>query len=237
MSRRVLAALAAAALALAACGGGNGGGGDDATTAPTGAPTAAATLSPAPTSTLVEDGVFTGQGILLPIPDGWRLEERTLRTGFVAAFPQGAGSQQLLLAADDVTNNPQVPLQGDNVQALVEAYKQQIPQPADVDESIDFQGAQQAHQLIFRDLPAQQTAAPTPAPSPSTSDQLVIIAGSGDGQFALFNYVASSGSYSEDIAEQVRTQGGLDPESEPSRPPVPTGLPTAPATGTPGGGG
>lgn len=225
--RRVLslALSAAVVLVLVGCGGG-----DDPESAGT-SPTAPGTVAPTgpatdPFASQIEDGVFAGQGVLLPIPEGWELNQQLMASGVVYAAPPGDQANQYLLGADDVANSPGVQLESNTIQGVIDGVREQLAQDPTVDEAVDVAGAEEARRLMFEDIPAQQGNQTEQTGTPQTSDQLVIVAASADGQIALFNYVAVGDSFDQAVADLLLAEVGLDPDSEPTRPPAPTGTPT-----------
>lgn len=203
--RSALVAIAAAALLLAACNGATDeadtdqaadelpddlddllGGGDD---------------LPDPTEQ-IEDGVFRGEGIILPIPDGFELDPAALMQGIVAALNDD-GTQQLLGQAVNTDDFPD-PLDIDDIAAENEA---QFGSPS-LDEEIDIEGATRARQLRFDEIPSQQQDAPALTAQ-------VVLAEDGAGELAFFQYVAASDEFEDGNAEQYLAGVGFDPDSSP----------------------
>ena len=156
----------------------------------------------------IEDGVFRGEGIILPIPDGFELDPAALMQGIVAAL-NDEGTQQLLGQAVDTADFPE-PLDIDEIAAENEA---QFGAPI-LDEDIDIDGAARARQLRFDDIPGQMEDAPALTAQ-------VVLAEDGDGELAFFQYVATTDEFEPDNAERYLSGVGFDPDSSPpsSQPP------------------
>jgi hypothetical protein len=163
----------------------------------------------------VADGSYRGEGIVLPVPDGWRLDEMAFAQGLVLAMPDD-GSQQFFGQAVDTDDLPEEI----DFDELVAANRDQFEVGPTEDEEVELEGATQAHLLRFDELPAQQEGEPE-------GTLVLVIADDGDGQIAVFNYAAPSDDFDEDHAELLLDEAGFDPDSDPS-PPAPMGEP-APA--------
>ena len=161
----------------------------------------------------VEDDVFRGQGIVLPAPEGWRFDEMAFAQGVVLASPED-GLQQLAGQAVD-TEELDEELDFDE---LLDANRDQFAVSPTVDEEIDIDGAVRAHQLRFDEIPAQQEGQ-------AEGSLVLVLAESGDGQLAVFNYAAAVDDFEDDVAALLQ-EAGFDPDSDPA-PPDP--LPQAPA--------
>lgn len=206
MSRLMVAAVASLVV-LSACGGGGSAGGSD---------------GDAPVEAASE---FTGQGIVLPVPEGWKINQGAVGTGTIVAQPEAEGERQLLLGAADILGGGPAAAADQSLADMVENLRSGIKAEPTVDESIDMKGAEEAHQLVYEGLEPDPTASPTGGTAGPTT-QLVILARSSEGEFAIFNYVAPADLYNDSIAQLLRTQGGLDPDSEPTRAPVRPGAPS-----------
>jgi hypothetical protein len=163
----------------------------------------------------IADGSYRGEGIVLPVPDGWRLDEMAFAQGLVLAMPDD-GSQQFFGQAVDTDDLPEEI----DFDELVTANRDQFEVGPTEDEEIELEGAARAHLLRFDELPAQQEGEPT-------GTLVLVIADDGDGQIAVFNYAAASDDFDEDSADLLLSAAGFDPDSDPS-PPAPMGEP-APA--------
>jgi hypothetical protein len=163
----------------------------------------------------VADGSYRGEGIVLPVPDGWRLDEMAFAQGLVLAMPDD-GSQQFFGQAVDTDDLPEEI----DFDELVAANRDQFEVGPTEDEEIELEGAAQAHLLRFDELPAQQEGEPD-------GTLVLVIADDGDGQIAVFNYAAPSDDFDDDHADLLLRAAGFDPDSDPS-PPAPMGEP-APA--------
>lgn len=182
-------------------------------------PAAAASPLPVP-SLLVRKGRFTGQGVIVPVPDGWDVDRNNLAAGQVIVTPGDIVDTQRIVVADDVLTSPYSGLEGDSLKELVRQVRRARDDEPLVDKALKkFKGAERAHQLLFET--ASRTGATegtegTPPPGPPVRE-LMILAESPDGQFALFYYRALKADFNPGLARRLRKQAGLDPDSEPSR--------------------
>lgn len=160
----------------------------------------------------VEDGVFRGDGIVMPVPDGYQLDPTAYMQGLVAAVTED-GSHQIAGQAVDTETLPDAP----DLQELVEANREQFGEPAS-DESIEVAGATEARQLRYDTLPSQAEGQPD-------LTLLLIVADNGDGRLAVFNYVAPADEYDNEEAEATLSTVGFDPDSSPEPPPAPAPAP------------
>jgi len=153
----------------------------------------------------VVDGVYRGNGVVLPVPQGWSIDPAAMMQGVVAAFPED-GSQQLTARAIDTELAEAGGAQPIELQTLVDTVRQQIAQDAAIDEEVDLGGADRAFRLSYPDLPGQQEG------QPDTGITLVL-AESGElvGEFV---YSAASAAYDEEIVSLLVEEAGFDPDSE-----------------------
>lgn len=187
------------------------------TDAATGEATDAPTAQGAPTEALedpnddVEDGVYRGNGVILPVPEGWELNQQAFAQGIVAAVSED-GSQQMTAQA---VQTAEIEAQGQDMdlESLLDGIRQQIEQEATIDEDADVTGADRAHRLTFLDLPARQEGG-------SESSATIVIAETDElvGEFA---YSATTETYDEEIASLLVEEAGFDPDSEPPAIPQP----------------
>ena len=237
--RRVLpAVIAAAGLLLAGCGDSEPSGqeptdGQTGTEQASGAATDGAGQAPAEN---IEDGVYAGNGVLLPVPDGFTVNQQALSQGIVAAVSQN-GSQQLTAQAVDTAQ-----LQGQgqdlDLDTLVESVRSQIQAEPTVDEEVELANAERAHRLTYLEMPAQNQATPTEgteSAAPQLNSATIVIAESGDGVVGEFSFSASAEEYDQAIADRLVAEAGFDPDSDP--PAVPQQQPSAPADGGTSSGG
>lgn len=167
----------------------------------------------------VEDGVYSGQGVTLPVPQGWTIDPTAVQQGMVAAFSDD-GTQQLMARAIDLEDAApgQDPPDFDS---LLDSVRQQVPQQPDIDEEVELTGADRAHRLTFLDLPPQQEGAPA-------SSVTVVLAEDGEGMFGEFAFTSTTDAYDEATAELLLAQAGFDPDSDPPAAPPPGPGGTAP---------
>lgn len=233
--RRVLpAVIATAGLLLAGCGGGEEAGqeptdGQTGTEQAPGSATEGAGQDPAQN---IEDGVYAGNGVLLPVPDGFSVNPQALAQGIVAAVSD-SGQQQLTAQAVDTAQ-----LQGQgqdlDLETLVDSVRSQIESEPTVDEEVELANAERAHRLTYLEMPAQNQGAPTEGTEnaqPQTNSATIVIAESSEGLVGEFSFSAPSGEYDEEIADLLVSEAGFDPESEPPAVPQQQQQPSAPADG------
>lgn len=156
----------------------------------------------------VADGVYRGNGVALPIPDGWSIDPAAFQQGVVAVMPEN-GAQQLTARAIDTEQAEASNAGPMDIESLLDGVRQQIDQDPEADEEVDLVGAEQAHRLTYLQLPAQQEG------QPETS-ATIVIADSGDGLVGEFAYSATVEDYNEDIASDLVDEAGFDPDSEPA---------------------
>lgn len=237
MRLRKTTAAAAAAVLLAACGGGDDGDADATPETDSAAPAETETdgeggdgeslgdLDLPDAEEFVSDGEFRGQGVVLPIPEGWSVDDMALLQGLVAASADEDQTQQLVAQAidtADLAEDQQV-----SFEDLLEVQRTQF-EPVDpdlepsADEAVEIDGATTAHRLRFEDVQIQEQPA---------FDLELVLAEDGEGRIALFNYAAPSDAFDEQIAELLVDGAGIDPDSEPPAPQTPA----APQDGAGGG--
>lgn len=154
----------------------------------------------------VEDGVFRGDGIILPIPEGFELEPTAYLQGLVAAVTPD-GLQQV---AGQAVDSASVPDESLEIDELAEMNEQQFG-PSVSDEETEIDGATRARQLIFEAIPAQQEGQPE-------LSLVLVIAEDGEGEIAIFNYVAPAEDFDQAEAETLLAGVGFDPDSSPREP-------------------
>jgi hypothetical protein len=153
---------------------------------------------------LVDDGVFRGAGVVLPVPEGWTLDPTAYAQGVVAAVNE-AGNQQLSAQAIDAEQIETLGQSAD-LDALLDNVRQLGE--ADVDEEVQLEGAERAHRLTYRDLPAQQEGLPE-------TSATIVLAQDDRGYLAEFTVSAAAEDYDEALEDLLLDQAGFDPDSEP----------------------
>jgi hypothetical protein len=159
---------------------------------------------------MVDDGTFRGEGIVLPIPEGWDFDPTAQLQGQVLASEGEEGLQQIAGQAVDVAALPE-PV---TFEELLDNNRQQFQEEPEVDEEIEIEGAERAHQLRYDALPAAQEGLPEVS-------IVLIVAEDGDGRLGSFNYAAATDEFEDATAEQLLTTAGFDPDSEPTPPQLP----------------
>jgi hypothetical protein len=154
----------------------------------------------------VEDGIYAGDGVILPVPDGWQLDPQAAAQGAVVAMSEDGQSQLVAQAVDA----EEAEAQGEDMDLdqLIEGIRQQLGEEPEVDEEIEFDGAERAHRLTATGVPPAQEGMPE-------SSVTIILAEDGNGVVGSFQLAAPSDEYDEDIEELLLNEAGFDPDSEP----------------------
>lgn len=232
-TRSTVAMAAAAALVLAACGDEDGDEGGAAPQEPLEQEPGAeddplAGLEEAPEAEgEVIDGVFTGIGVLLPVPEGFELDPAAQAQGLVAAISQDQ-TQQLLGQAVDAESLGEVEGESLTVETLVEENRTQLGDDPTVDEPIELSGAAEAYQLSYDAIETGMEGEPE-------SRITLLFADDGDGRLAQFTYIAPVDEYDEAVEEELLASAGFDPDSEPVPPIAPGPAPEGELEGEPEG--
>lgn len=155
----------------------------------------------------VEDGVYRGNGVTLPVPEGWSLDPMAFQQGIVAAMSED-GSQQMSARAMDVGEAGAADDQSMELDSVLDNVRQQVEQEAETDEEVDLAGADRAHQLTYRELPAEQEEQPD-------SGVTLVLAEGGESLLGEFTYTAAEDAYDNELASLLVDEAGFDPDSEP----------------------
>ncbi len=170
---------------------------------------------------LVSDGVFRGQGVLLPVPDDFTLDQQSFTmgqivatTGFDAEDPEAGDPEQVLVGtAQDVS---EAPAEEDlTLDGIIDTMLGQGQLEPNAEEDVDLDNADEARALFFDEIEGQ------PGPEgeePAAQQGLVVIALDGADQLAQFEYVAEQDHYDEGIEQQLLDGAGFDPDSDPLPP-------------------
>jgi hypothetical protein len=156
---------------------------------------------------LVVDGVLSANGVVLPVPDGWRFDEFAFASGYALALAPDSEEQLGAEAVDPATIDQELTFDG-----VLDANRDTVEADPAVDEEIDIPGAARAVQLRYLDLPSAADAA---AGQPETTSVLLIVAERPDGVLAVFSYAAASEDFDDATAELLLTTAAFDPESDP----------------------
>ena len=165
----------------------------------------------------IQDGVYRGLGVVLPVPDGWSLNQDAFAQGVVAAISED-GAQQFSAQAIDTDEAEAAGQPVPDLDTLLDDFRQQIGRDADVDETIELEGAERAHRLTYLDLPPEQEGA---AESSAT-----IVFAEGNGRVAQFLFGAASEDYDQSLESVLLEGAGFDADSSP--PEIPAMPPPAP---------
>ena len=157
----------------------------------------------------IEDGVYAGNGVILPVPDGWSLDPTAFQQGLVAAISED-GAQQLTAQAIDTAEAEEMG-QPMDLDSLLDGVREQVGQEADVDEEVELENAERAHRLTYTDLPAPQEGAPE-------SSATLILAEDGNGLVGEFAFSAAADQYDASFVDLLLENAGFDPDSEPPEP-------------------
>ncbi len=160
----------------------------------------------------VTDGAYRGSGVVLPIPEGWTIDQASFLQGALLATPEDF-SQQFFAQAVDVDTLPEE-LTFDQV---VEDNLTQAGESPTVNEDVEIDGAAQARELRFDALPGQVEGDPDNA-------VLLVVADDGDGRLGIFNYAATADDFDADTADLLIAEAGFDADSDPA-PPAPAPAP------------
>jgi hypothetical protein len=154
----------------------------------------------------VEDGIYAGDGVILPVPDGWQLDPQAAAQGAVVAMSEDGQSQLVAQAVD----SEEAEAQGEDMDLdqLIEGIRQQLGEEPEVDEEIEFSGAERAHRLTATGVPPAQEGMPE-------SDVTIVLAEDGNGVVGSFQLAAPSDEYDEELEELLLNEAGFDPDSEP----------------------
>ena len=170
---------------------------------------------------LVSDGVFRGQGVLLPVPDEFTLDQQSFTmgqivatTGFDAEDPAAGNPEQVLVGtAQDVSEAPEE--EDLTLDGIIDTMLGQGQLEPTAEEDVDLENADEARALFFDEIEGQpDPQGETPAPQQG----MVIIALDGADQLAQFEYVAQQELYDEGIEQQLLDSAGFDPDSDPLPP-------------------
>lgn len=159
---------------------------------------------------MVEDETFRGEGIVLPVPEGWQFEPVAQLQGQVLVSEGPEGLEQIAGQAVDVEALPETL----TFEELLDSNRQQFQQEPEIDEPIEIEGAEQARHLRYEALPAGQEELPEVS-------IVLIVAEDGDGRLASFNYAAATDEFDESLAERLLSTAGFDPDSDPTPPGLP----------------
>jgi hypothetical protein len=154
----------------------------------------------------VEDGVYAGSGVLLPVPDGWQLDPQAAAQGAVVAVSED--QEQYLSGQAIDTAEAEAAGQPMDFDTVLDSVREQVGTEPDIDEEVELQNAEQAHRLTFTDLPAQQEGQPE-------QNATIVFADDGNGLLGQFEFAAATDRYDDAIADQLLAEAGFDPDSEP----------------------
>jgi hypothetical protein len=163
----------------------------------------------------VEDGVYRGNGIVMPVPDGFMFDQMAAAQGQLIATSEDQ-TQNLSGQAVDVEDLPEE--QQLDFEELVEGQLAQLQEEPAADDEVEVEGAERARAVLWEDLEAAQEG------QPETS-AVVLFADDGDGRLAVFNYAAASEDFDQDIADELTEGAGFDPDSDPAPMPEPEPAP------------
>ena len=213
MHRIRLAACVAAAALLVACGDGADQPEDAGLETPGPDEQAEGEAAPEAEQPEIVDGVFAGEGVVLPLGEGWEIDPNALQQGVVVAAPTGGEEEQLLIAAAAIEQNPLLGFDGVSYEEALELLRGLGGETPATDEEIDLAGAARAHLVIHEDLEIEGEE--------ETTNQMNVIAEDDEGSLLLFNYAAITAAYDAELQDRLVAEGGFDPDSEPTIPVMP----------------
>lgn len=154
---------------------------------------------------------FSGQGVVLPVLRGWELIENPDGRDLIVLRPEGEREGQEVFVYPDVlgTAGSEQAAGKRLMQRVVDQLRSGIRQEPAIDGPVEIRGAEQAHQLLYREI----------VPEGGQQDdraitRLQIVAVGPDSRVALFSYAAPTPLYDEELAELLRTRAGLAGENE-----------------------
>lgn len=154
----------------------------------------------------IEDGVYRGNGVLLPVPDGWSIEPTALQQGVVAAISEDQ-EQYFSAQAIDI-DEAEAAGQDMDFETVLDQIRDQFGDNTEVDEEVELAGAERAHRLTLTDLPPPQEGMPE-------QHATIVFAEDGQGLMGQFEFAASVDEYDEDMESVLLASAGFDPDSEP----------------------
>jgi hypothetical protein len=216
--RRLAVPILAAAVVLAACGGG-----DPAPEVPTVQAPETGFDPPderpglGPDDDVLElprivDDTLRAEGVVLPVPEGWSVDETAFAQGLVGVSPGGEPPSQLLIASGAIESDPVFGVEGLSYDEILEAFAGLVPEGPAVDEEVQIEGAERARLLRYNQVEMMEGQEPT--------DEVLLLVDAGGGQVALFNYAAPSAIFDEEVLQLLLDEAALDPDHErtPGRP-------------------
>ena len=164
----------------------------------------------------IEDGIYRGIGIVLPVPDGWQIDPQAVQQGAVVALSEDQTQQIVGMAANDEEHWQAITQLPADVEAILDVIRPEIGDELTVDEEVEIEGAERAHRLTIEDMPPPEGQ--PGAEEMGNSSQTVIFAEGGDGTMAQFAVAAAADDYDASFADLLLAEAGFDPDSEPPEP-------------------
>ena len=164
----------------------------------------------------VEDEVYRGIGIVLPVPEGWRIDPQAFQQGAIVAMTEDQSQQVVGMAANDEEHWQTLTQLPADIDGILETIRPELGDELTVDEEVEIEGAERAHRLTLEDMPPPEGQ--PGAEEMGNSSQTVIFAEGDGGAMAQFAVAAATDDYDAEIADLLVAVAGFDPDSEPPEP-------------------
>lgn len=163
---------------------------------------------------------FSQQGVVFPVPRGWVLVENPDGRELIVVRPEGEREGEEVLVFPDVlgTAGSEQAAGKRLMQRVVDQLRSGIRQEPAIDGPVEMRGAQQAHQLLYREVVPEGGQQVDRAIT-----RLQIVAVGADNRVVLFSYAAPTPLYDEEVADLIRTRAGLAGEEEDEEAGTPAG--------------
>jgi hypothetical protein len=158
----------------------------------------------------IDDGVFAANGVLLPAPEGWSFDPFAFASGIALSTSPDGSAQLHGEAVDPADLDAEL-----TYEEVVEANRDSVAQAPDIEEEVELPGARRALHLRYLGLEAPEDA---PEGQPADTSVVLLIAEREDGVLAVFSYAAATEEFDDEVADQLLTTAGFDPDSDPIGP-------------------
>lgn len=158
----------------------------------------------------VSDGVFAANGVLLPAPEGWSFDPFAFASGIALSTSPDGGSQLHGEAVDPADLDAEL-----TFEEVVQANRDSVAQPPDIEEEVELPGARRALHLRYLGLEAPEDA---PEGQPADTSVVLLIAEREDGVLGVFSYAAATDEFDDAVADALLADAGFDPSSDPIGP-------------------
>ncbi len=158
----------------------------------------------------VNDGVFAANGVQLPAPEGWSFDAFAFASGIALSTSPDGSSQLHGEAVDPADLDAEL-----TFEEVLDANRDSVPQPPDIEEEVEVPGARRAVHLRYLGLEAPEDA---PEGQPEDTSVVLLIAEREDGVLGVFSYAAATADFDDAVADQLLATAGFDPDSDPVGP-------------------